>query len=280
YAAREGQHVDCSSYEYALREAERELQQVMQQRARVEKAAAQYRRAAHRFLSMLQNELPRATGFLANRIAALEAYYSARVTAAAVALAAAGVAGVMGGVIAAIRRSRGELSRVMGSMGEQVAAQVLSERFGLKEVPFDQPKHGFDRVFRAPGMPLIVVESKVSSSGKLQPGQTQAGEQGSPTWIADKAARMADPSSAQWSPVNERIGQLVQELGPENVPTMAVVTNPTTQTVDVHVRQGDAGWQLLDSGITLDEFTARPSPGPVMPAEQKEGTWGGPEQKG
>jgi hypothetical protein len=115
-------------------------------------------------------------------------------------------------------------------------------------------------------MPLIVVESKVSSRGRLQPGQTRAGEQGSPGWIAAEAGRMADPSSAQWSPANERIARLVQELGPENVPTLAVVTNPNTQTVDVHVR-GEAGWRLLESGIPLDEFTARPAPGPVMPAE-------------
>lgn len=279
YAAREGRHVDCSRYEYALREAEENLARILETQHRVQEAVSRYRGMAHRFGSMLANDLPRATTFLTNRITALEAYYASRVFAAAAALATTGVRRVIGGVIGAIRHSQGELSRVMGSVGEQVAAQVLSEKFGLEEVPFDQPKHGFDRVFSAPGMPLIVVESKVSGSGKLRPGQTQAGEQASPTWIADKAARMADPSSAQWSPANERIARLVQELGPENVPTLAVVTNPNIQTVDVHVR-GNAGWQLLESGITVDEFTARPSPGPVMPAEQKEGTWGGPESKG
>ncbi|MDZ7379134.1 MAG: hypothetical protein ONB06_07270 [candidate division KSB1 bacterium] len=273
-AAQQGYSVDCSAYEYALQRAEEQLTRVIQWQARVQEAVAQYRTAAQRFASMLQNDLPRATSFLADRIAALEAYYASQVLAAATALAGAGIAGVMGGVIAAVRRSQGELARVMGSVGEQVAAQVLSEKFGLQEVPFDQPKHGFDRVFRAPGMPLVVMESKVSSSGALHLGQTKAGEQASPEWIAAEAAKMADRSSAQWSPANERIARLVQELGAENVPAVAAVVNPATGLSDVYTRQGTSDWQLLQGGIALDQIS------PTAPPEFKEGGWGGAERKG
>ncbi len=245
-AAAEGYYVDCSGYEYALHQAEEELERVVQWGRRVEEAAAQYRRVARRLISVLENDLPRATGFLADRIAALEAYYAQQVTGAALALVGAGVAGIMGGVIGAIRRSEGQLRRLIGHTGEQIAAQVLSERFGLEPVPFDQPQHGFDRVLRAPGMPLVIMESKVSSSGELHLGQTRAGEQASAEWIADKAARMVDRTSAQWSPANERIGKMVQELGPGNVPAAAVVVNPETGMADVYWRSGGSDWQLLE----------------------------------
>lgn len=276
-AASQGYAVDCSAEEYALRQAEERLTEILRWQQRVQEAVATYRQAAGRFQQALETLIPRATSFLADRIAALEAYYASQVLATATALAATGVAAVMGDVIAAVRRSKGELSRVMGSVGEQVAAQVLSEKFGLEPVPFDQPKHGFDRVFHAPGMPLVVMESKVSSSGALHLGQTQAGEQGSPQWIAAEAARMADRGSAQWSPANERIARLVQELGVENVPAMAVVVNPTSGSSDVYLRQETGDWRLMQSGIPLDALSSHPP----APAEFKEGNWGGgPEQKG
>jgi hypothetical protein len=242
----EGYYVDCSSYERTLDAAEQELEQVIRWRVQVEEAAAEYRRVAQRLTDLLQNELPRASTFLANRITALEAYYASQLLGAATALAGAGVSGVIGSVVAAIRHSQGKFSRIMGSMSEQIAAQVLSEKFGLQEVPFDQPHQGFDRVFQAPGMPLVVMESKVSSSGQLRLGRTHAGEQGSPEWISATATRMADPLSAQWSPANERIAGLVHELEPGNVPVAAVVVNPETESTDIYWRQSGGGWQRLE----------------------------------
>ena len=47
-----------------------------------------------------------------------------------------------------------------------------------QEIAFDQPHHGFDSLFTAPDLPLIVVESKVNRQGQFRPGQTRAGEQG------------------------------------------------------------------------------------------------------
>lgn len=227
----------------------------MQWQHRVADAAAQFRRAAQRFAATLRNDIPRATQFLADRITALEAYYATQALAVAGGLAATGVHAVMGGVIGAIRRSRGELNRAMGSVGEQISAQVFSKKFGLREVPFDQPKHGFDRVFSAPGMPLVVAESKVSSSGQLRLGQTRHGQQGSPEWVRHTAHQMGDRSSAQWSPANERIARMVGELGPENVPTTAVVINPDTGLADVCSRQGGSGWRLLDGDISIDKLS-------------------------
>ena len=142
------------------------------------------------------------------------------------AVAGAGILTLMGGVIGALRQSRGNLNRVLGRSGEEIAAVVLSRRFGLQELPFTQPAQGFDRVFSAPGLPVIVMESKVSASGTLRLGNTQSGQQGSPGWTEQVTGRMTDPASAQWSPANERIGRLVQEIGAENVPVVAVATDP------------------------------------------------------
>ncbi len=279
YAAAGGYWVDCSGYEYDLRYAEERLTRIIQVKVQVESAIASYRPAAERFRRFLEDQVPRAGAFLADRITALEAYYAARLMGVVQAVAAGGWTALMGGVIAAVRRSRGELSRLMGSMGEQVAAHILSEKFGLEEIPFDQPKHGFDRVFRAPGIPLIVMESKVSSSGKLHLGQTQAGQQGSAGWVAAQAEKMADPTSAQWSPANERIASLIQEMGPEQVPVVSVVLNPTEGTGDVYLRSAEDTWRLLAEGLTLSD-TPSPSPRPMGHPGWKEGAAGGPEQKG
>ena len=129
-------------------------------------------------------------------------------------------------------------------------------------------------------MPLIVAESKVRMTGDLELGQTRAGEQASPEWIAAEAARMADRSSAQWSPANERIARLIQEMGPENVPAVTVVINPEAGLSQTYIRSGEAGWQPLGSAISLDSLGQASSPGPVTPSEFKEGAPGGPERAG
>ncbi len=251
-AAQQGESVDCSYYEYALRQAEERLVRILEWQHRVRQEAESFRAVARAHQDALAGLLPQATAYLDRRITALEAYLATRLQAAAVGVAAAGALALMGGVIAAIRRNRGELARLKGALGEEIAAQVLSEKFGLQPLPFDQPKHGFDRVFTAPGMPLIVAESKVRTGGDLELGQTHAGAQGSPAWIAAQAARMADRSSAQWSPANARIAGLVQEIGAENVPAIAVVTNPETGRSQAYIRSEAGDWQPLGDAIALD----------------------------
>jgi hypothetical protein len=251
-AAQQGESVDCSYYEYALRQAEEHLVRILEWQNRVRQEAEIFRAVAQAYQDALASLLPQATSYLDRRITALEAYLAARLQAAVVGAAVAGALALMGGVIAAIRRNQGELARLKGALGEEIAAQVLSEKFGLQPLPFDQPKHGFDRVFTAPGVPLIVAESKVRTSGELHLEQTRAGAQASPEWIAAKAAQMADPSSARWSPANERIACLVQALGAENIPTITVVTNPETGCSQVYVR-GDAGdWRPLGGPVSLE----------------------------
>lgn len=279
-AAQQGGSVDCSGYEYALRWAEERLTRILVWQNRVRQEAAAFRTIARAFQDRLANTIAGATAYLDRRITALEAYHATRLQATAVGVAATGAQALMGGVIAAIRRNRGELARLKGAVGEEIAAQVLSEKFGLQPLPFDQPKHGFDRVFTAPGIPVLVAESKVRSGGGLDLSQTRAGEQASPEWIAAEAARMADRASAQWSPANERIARLIQEVGPGDVPAVTVVIDPQTGQGQAYIRQGEADWQPLGGSVSLDSIGGAPPPGASAPPEFKEGLGGGPERRG
>lgn len=279
-AAQQGGSVDCSGYEYALRQAEERLIRILEWQNRVRQEAEAFRAVARAYQDHLADAIAQATAYLDRRITALEAYHATRLQATAAGVAASGTLGLMGGVIAAIRHNRGDLARLKGAVGEEIAAQVLSEKFGLQPLPFDQPKHGFDRLFTAPGIPILVAESKVRSGGGLDLGQTRAGEQGSPEWIAAQAAKMADRDSAQWSPANERLARLIQELGAENVPAVTVVMDPQSGQGQVYIRQGESGWQPLGGSVTLDSLGSAPPPGPSAPPEFKEGTGGGPERRG
>ncbi|MBL7065840.1 MAG: hypothetical protein ISS49_16815 [Anaerolineae bacterium] len=253
---------DCSAYQTALFAAERRLQAAEAELSNTRKwlacvreAEAPYRVEARRLERMAFADIPRARALLNRKIADLEAYLAVSVAEAAmvagVTLAAAGGAAV-GAAIALLRSQEGDLRRALGAQGEQIAAQLVAEEFALKELLFDQPKHGFDRVFGAPGIPVIVVESKVASNGKLHLGRTRAGEQASPEWVAATVEKMTDVTSAQWSPANERIAALVRDLGPENVPVLTVVINPTTETADVYYRQGTSeNWLPLQQGLSL-----------------------------
>ena len=198
-AAAQGYAVDCSQVYYALAEAEQELDHIRNVKRRLETVLRPYYHARNDLERALTTELAQATTFLDRRITALEAYNATAIIGTAVAVAGAGILTLMGGVIGALRQSRGNLNRVLGRSGEEIAAVVLSRRFGLQELPFTQPAQGFDRVFSAPGLPVIVMESKVSASGTLRLGNTQSGQQGSPGWTEQVTGRMTDPASAQWT---------------------------------------------------------------------------------
>jgi hypothetical protein len=271
---------DCSAYEWAvfqararLREAETELANVRRWLAQVQQAVGDYQRQAQRLKAWLESELPKANAFLERKITTLQSYVMmgapsggyvtippvqavGETFAAAVGLAALGVE-LTAAAIAVTRWLANDVRHALGNVGEELSARLMREQSGFQELSFAPPKHGFDRVFTAPGLPLIVLESKVTSTGQFQPGQTRHGEQGSPEWIATQAEKMSDPTSAQWSPANERIAALVKELGPENVPAVAVVIRSQTGLADIYYRAiGSEEWQPLREGVSLAEALA------------------------
>lgn len=298
-----GYAANCYPLQEALWRAEQRLTQVLHTRRRFEQAVSSWRSHKYALETALDRDLSAAVTFLDRRITALEGYYATTLTATTLDLGRSGVPWLMPAAVGALRLAIGRGRQALGRTGEEIAAAVLSRHFDLEELPFTQPAHGFDRVFRAPGLPLIVVESKASHDGKLRLGQTAAGEQGSPAWVAQTAVSMSDPASAQWSPANERIGRLVQELGAENVPVLAVVTDYQQATAAVYARQPDGGWRSVAEGIDLHALEAEiaaetgaapgsdtastppfPSPwseqGARLPAERREGAPGGAERRG
>jgi hypothetical protein len=236
YAARQGGHVDCSPCKFALMEAQEHLARIVRWQTEVESAVAQYRPEIQRFADLLRNHIPRAAGFLADRVTALEAYHSMR-SGTTPAVSGLGVLAVIGGVISAVRHSKETFGHAMGSAGEQVAAHVLSEKFGLQEMAFDQ-SHGFDRIFQAPGVPLIIVEV-------------------GPT--------------AQQDPVNEQIARLVQDLWRENSPIVAIVTSPVSSLADIYMRQGDSSWQIVTRGVPFDRVPTNLTSGTGLSGSNRSG---------
>jgi len=287
YYDRDGHYYapDCSAYERALRqaqirlqEAESELRNVQQWMKVVGEAVAAYRTQAQRLGQLLATDLPKAEAFLGRASATLQSYVTMTVPPSGVSapteptlsttppmqavadmfttsvgLSVLG-AEFTGAAIALIHWIASDVRQALGPVGEQLSARLLSEQFGLQEVPFDQRKHGFDRLFTAPGLPLIVLESKVNRNGQFHLGQTQVGEQGSPAWIDAHTERMADRGSAEWSPTNERIAAIIRELGPENVPVVTVVIQTDTGLADVYYRApGVENWQQLRGNVSLKE---------------------------
>jgi len=259
-----------------LAEAEAELRTVQEWTRLVERQADEYHRQAQRLKAWLDGELPKANAFLERKITTLQSYVAMGISSGgyvttppvqaagetfvtAVGLAALGV-GLTAAAIAVTRWLATDVRHALGAAGEELSARLVREQPGFQELPFDQPKHGFDRVFTAPGLPLIVLESKVVGAhgrAPFHPGQTRHGEQGSPEWIAAQAEKMGDPTSAQWSPTNERIAALVKELGPENIPAVAMVIQSETGLAGVYVRpSGSDAWQPLREGVSLAEALA------------------------
>ncbi len=269
----------------------------------VDEAASSYQRQARALAGLLEQDVVESQALLERKIRALQAYtltgfapqsFTAPPPTQVVSdvffagMALAGLGLVTAG-IAAVQWLARSVQQALGDVGEDLTARLLKQQDGWQEAPFDQPKHGFDRVFTAPGLPLIIVESKVNRQGEFHPGQPQVGEQGSPAWIAAQAEHMADPNSAQWSPDNARIAALIQELGPEHIPVVAVVITTETGAAQIFYRKpGEAAWHLLQDGIALvdvlggvaqsdaDEEPESPALGPQMPPESKEGNLGGP----
>jgi len=279
--AQEHRHIpDCLHYENVmmhavakLREAEAELNTVRHWILTVDQAVQVYQRQAVRLVHVLDGDLIKAETVLAQKIDSLQAYLALGSPAASATFLttapldvltdnfanslALGALGVVGPALYLLRQMAGNIRAALGDTGESLVTRLLQEQFDWQEVAFDQPKHGFDRLFTTPSFPLIVVESKVNRFGKLHLGRPQTGEQGSAAWVAAQAAKMADPDSAQYSPENARLAALIQELGPENIPVVTVVIQKETGAADVYCRPaGTATWRRLPAGGALNEAFA------------------------
>ena len=317
---------DCSTQRAAvsqaigrLRHVEIELQKTDEAKRSVERVYQEFRRQRQHFQGYLSHEVVESQVFLEHCLSTLRAYAATGASSTPTltdnvttpiteSVAApidvltetfhvgllAGAVGLTGVAVAAINMMAGHLQTNLGNTGENLVESLLQKKWGWQVLPFDQPKHGCDRVFTAPGLPLIIVECKVNRMGELRLGQTKHGEQASPAWIAAQSKAMADPTSAQYSVQNAALAALVEELGPENIPTIAVVITTATGAVDIHWRRAHgAEWEHLAADVDLTTllqrefgggekpYTAEYMAGPNnYPPEFREGNFGGPERRG
>jgi hypothetical protein len=318
---------DCSIHRIAitqcltqLKQIETELQKTDVDMRSVEQVYQEFRRHRHRFQNYLTNEIVESQRLLERCVTILHAYANTNiptslpardmVTAPVDALVGifslglvASTTGLTGVALAAMRKIAEHLQTNLGDIGEFLVEKLLQEKLGWQLLPFEQPKHGFDRVFTAPGLPIIIVECKVNRKGELHLGKTQDGQQGSPTWIAARTRAMADPTSAQYSPYNAALAALIEEIGPEHVPTVAVVITTETGEVTIHYRRSvSTNWERLADGsdltTLLQEAVNVYEASTITPTDQttsiahhtvgphnyspefREGNFGGPERKG
>jgi|YNPNPStandDraft_1061719.scaffolds.fasta_scaffold43637_3 hypothetical protein len=257
---------DCSCEARAVerayafsRECENNLHTAQLWHSRVEQAVNEYQRAARRLADVADAHTGRARAFIGRARAQYDAVLAAgRAVGDLVAdlVAVAGVLsrapGLAGGVTASLRATVGRVWPARGALGEEINVSAALEELGLKEVRFDQAKHGFDRILRGPAGQIIVLESKTSDEGKLVL-ETRAGgyKQGSAAWVEHIARQMTDPTSELWSQDNERIGRQILEQGPEKVPVLAAVLNPNTGVTDIYLRTDAAAeeWTLLSGQL-------------------------------
>ncbi len=120
-------------------------------------------------------------------------------------------------------------NKLQGDIGEQVAAQVVTERLHLIAENYDPPNKGFDSVYRDGAGKLVIVEAKFTKTGGLSAlKETNHGKQGSVEWMRHNAELMCDPYSDHYSPDNAKIGEEILRVGPENVHIVVVHTDPGT----------------------------------------------------
>jgi hypothetical protein len=230
-----------------LHECEENLQTTQAWRSRVEQAVTEYQREARRLSDLVGGHSEKAHGELGKAAATYEA--------AKEAAGSVGVAGVVAAAgVAILRQFIGQAHGHIGATGEEIAQDMAEKSLGYENVEFDRTKHGFDRILRDPSGQLVILESKTNVEGKLELN-TDSG-QGSSEWVSRIAHEMTDPSSSKWSQVNEQIGREILQIGPENIPLIATVTNPNTGLGDIYTRVdvGAKEWALLSGGISLKDL--------------------------
>lgn len=133
-----------------------------------------------------------------------------------------------------IRSSEGFGAKLQGDIGEQVAAEVATQRLNLTAECFDPPHNGFDSVYRDSSGKLVIVEAKFTTAGMGSLQSTAHGRQGSVEWIQHNAELMCDPLSSRYSPDNAKIGEEILRVGAENVRMVVIHTDPGTLESTVH----------------------------------------------
>ncbi|MBI5714834.1 MAG: hypothetical protein HZC38_15655 [Chloroflexi bacterium] len=257
-------YVDCSSEEREVQRAraylykcQENLQVAQTWRSRVEQAVNEYRREAQRLKDVASTHTDKAQSELRKVAVKYQAVQEAQAglnVAGAMVSIGSSVASAAG--IKLLTLMIGNANRQQGDLGERVAEKVVEEELGYKVAKFDKSLHGFDRVFITPDEQIIVLESKVSSSGGLHLGEGYGYKQGSVGWVECVAREMINEQSSLYSPDNFLIGKQILDSGSQNISVLATVINPTTGLCDIYQRSDTTAndWQLLSENILVEDI--------------------------
>ncbi len=238
YAKRNDNQSDVSYYQSQagnIRERLRTIKDVIQEFVEQD---TRFRQRKKQYFALLGDLTADARNFLQNRILALDSYYALQMHHSAVRVLSSGNTPLMGAAVGMIKRNVGESKRLLGLRGEELAAQILSKKFGLQELHFDKSAHGFDGIYTAPGISMIVMEIKTNATGKLNLSNTLHGKQGSQEYIEHQTELMLDKSHSHWSLSNEMLAERIQSIGAGNVAGMALVVDYEHMTAKLFLRDG------------------------------------------
>jgi hypothetical protein len=256
-----------------LARADANLSEVMKWRRLVSKQAEEYGRQAPQLKAWLEDELPKADEFLKRKIDTLQRYVSTEApssgyatvspTVASRAFAApVGQAGVNEALPAAVEFARRLVNDICGkpdATRTDLAGYLISGAYpNFQERPVDASKYGFHRVFTTPDLPIIVLEE--SNLTVTESSSTWRGERESPVRIETRLEKKEFPDSTQRSSTDKRIASLVNDVGFDHSPAVAVVIDRERSQVNLYVHSADGDtWQLLPQAVVSTESPQTPS---------------------
>lgn len=153
------------------------------------------------------------------------------------------------------RMAQSVRNQMDGAVGERLAAETAIQKLGLIGTFFDQPKHGFDSVYKDKNGTLVFVDAKFTK-GKAPASMlkhTNFGRQLSPKWISRKAKLMQNKGTTQYSPDNAKIGREIDQVGAENTRSIVLHTDKETLRVTAYERRPSGNYDKIGSWDTLPE---------------------------
>lgn len=250
--------LDCREQAHALNQIEAKLrlckenlQTTQRWRTHLDRAIQEYRREALKLHILSTDHTDKARAYLNKSVKGYEAVLqAAQMVGVGVSLGEGGLGIGVSIISKGVNLLIGRTNQAVGDAGEGIAQQVVSNELGLKIVPFDQRKRGFDGILQGPNGQYLLLESKTSEDNKLHLSADSYGfRQASADWVAHVAQLMCTPGTELYSDTNAQIGQTILQIGAQQVPMLGVVTNKQTNKVTIYLRTG--GDALADDWLLL-----------------------------
>ena len=229
YWQREGEH---------HAEAPQRLAHVQHLQQRLQEAYDWHQQQAERLGVLLNEEtVPDGVRFLGARIEALQAYYGVTAEASQPQVVPTGRPRQPQSCDAALRQSiqasETQIRERLGTVGDEIIAQVLSDKFAGTRVDLQPLPDGVDHICAFPGLPVMVV--------------VFADDSGAATQTNEQVVATAVLTEIMVQAVNTTVTEPQVILQP----VMAVAAQMNQMRLAVYVRPADGTWQRLDEATDL-----------------------------